>query len=243
MATKWGPNIVRDGLVLYLDAANTRSYSGSGTTWSDLSSEGHNASLINGPTFSGSWQGALVFDGSNDSALITNFSHTNLFGAGTIEMWYKLSNNDSNDMLIDIHHPDGASSPYAERDFFSIRANWSGNNTAAYYTDDSGTFSSLYFTSAVSGNAAVSSWNHIGYTVDLNASTKKVLYEYGLQVNSSTDSLGAWSTDISQIRIANGTMQWYPMAGYISVVRIYSKALTATEMLQNYNAHKGRFGL
>lgn len=61
-----GPNIVTDGLVLYLDAANTKSYPGSGTTWNDLSGNGNNGTLINGYIFNSIGNGNLVFDGSND---------------------------------------------------------------------------------------------------------------------------------------------------------------------------------
>jgi len=67
MAGNVAPNTVTDGLVLYLDAANTRSYPGTGTTWSDLSRGGNNGSLINGPTFNGGNGGSIVFDGTNDS--------------------------------------------------------------------------------------------------------------------------------------------------------------------------------
>ena len=61
-----GPNIVEDGLVLALDAGNTKSYPGSGTTWTDLSGKGNNGTLTNGPTFDSGNGGAIFFDGGND---------------------------------------------------------------------------------------------------------------------------------------------------------------------------------
>ena len=66
MAFSYSPKIVTDGLVLYLDAANNRSYPGSGTTWTDLSRGGNNGTLTNGPTFNGANGGSIVFDGTND---------------------------------------------------------------------------------------------------------------------------------------------------------------------------------
>ena len=66
MAFSYSPKIVTDGLVLYLDAENTRSYPGTGTTWSDLSRDGNNGTLTNGPTVDSGNGGSIVFDGSND---------------------------------------------------------------------------------------------------------------------------------------------------------------------------------
>ena len=64
MASAAGPNIITDGLVLHLDAANTNSYPGSGTTWTDISGEGHNGTLDNGPTFSSGNMGYISLDGT-----------------------------------------------------------------------------------------------------------------------------------------------------------------------------------
>ena len=66
MALAHSPRIVRDGLAFYLDAANTKSYPGSGTTWTDISGKGNDGTLTNGPTFSSDNLGSIVFDGSND---------------------------------------------------------------------------------------------------------------------------------------------------------------------------------
>ena len=65
MSTRYNPSIVRDNLTLYVDAANTKSYSGSGTTWTDISSKNHDGTLTNGPTFSSDNLGYLLFDGTN----------------------------------------------------------------------------------------------------------------------------------------------------------------------------------
>ena len=66
MAFNYSPKISTDGLVLCLDAANTKSYPGSGTVWSDLSRGGNNGTLTNGPTFNSGNGGSIVFDGVND---------------------------------------------------------------------------------------------------------------------------------------------------------------------------------
>ena len=71
MATDYNHSIVTDGLVLCVDAANTKSYPGSGTTWTDISGKNHNGTLINGPTFSSDNMGGIVFDGSNDAVTLS----------------------------------------------------------------------------------------------------------------------------------------------------------------------------
>ena len=79
MAGIVAPNIVTDGLVLYLDAANTKSYASGSTAWNDLVGI-NNGTLVNGPTFNSANGGSIVFDGSNDyvsttyNAVLTNFT-------------------------------------------------------------------------------------------------------------------------------------------------------------------------
>lgn len=84
MATNYNPQIVTNGLVLCLDAANTKSYPGTGTAWTDLSGLGNNGTLTNGPTYSSANNGSIVFDGVDDRVDTFNASSlTNM----TIEMW------------------------------------------------------------------------------------------------------------------------------------------------------------
>ena len=66
MGLAHSPSLVMNGLVLALDAANPKSYPGSGTTWTDLSGRGNTGTLTNGPTYSSANGGSLVFDGTND---------------------------------------------------------------------------------------------------------------------------------------------------------------------------------
>ena len=81
------PNIVTNGLILYLDAANRISYPGSGTTWADLSANVSSLTLTGTPTYSVDNQGILVFNGSTQYASIA--SYTDLIAAGnfSIDVW------------------------------------------------------------------------------------------------------------------------------------------------------------
>ena len=84
MALAHSPHIVRDCLVLYLDAANTKSYPGSGTAMTDMSGKGNHGTLTNGPTFSSDNNGSIVLDGTNDYISTINLSSFTTF---TIQMW------------------------------------------------------------------------------------------------------------------------------------------------------------
>ena len=86
MAASAGPDIVEDGLVLYLDAGNEESYPGTGTTWKDLSGNGNDGTLTNGPTFSGDNTGGITFDGSNDYVDCGDIDITSSF---TLSVWFK----------------------------------------------------------------------------------------------------------------------------------------------------------
>ena len=88
MAVSAGPKIVKDGLVLCLDAGNSESYPGSGTTWTDLSGNGNNGTLTNGPTFNTGSLGSISFDGINDYCDVGN-TLTNGFTEMTISVFAK----------------------------------------------------------------------------------------------------------------------------------------------------------
>ena len=88
MAGIGGPDIITDGLVLYLDAANSKSYPGSGTTWKDLSGKGNDSALTNGPNYRSTGMGSFLFDGTDDySTLPYNSSMDNDYT--TVSVWIK----------------------------------------------------------------------------------------------------------------------------------------------------------
>ena len=95
MSTRYNPSIVRDNLVLYLDAANTKSYPGSGTTWTDISRKGTDGTLTNGATFNSDNMGRIVFDGTNDYVDITSLPVISSTSAMTMEAWVNVDNLDN----------------------------------------------------------------------------------------------------------------------------------------------------
>ena len=90
MGLSHSPSLVLSGLTLCLDAANTKSYVGSGTTWTDLSGNSNTGTLTNGPTYSSANGGSIVFDGTNDYATISFNSVFNVTSNPfTVIVWNK----------------------------------------------------------------------------------------------------------------------------------------------------------
>ena len=220
-----GPNIVTDGLVLALDAANTKSYISGSATWNDLSGNGNSGSLTNGPTFSSANGGSIVFDGSNDYLSTTcSIEAATSNNLQTFCSWlYGTSNNNS---------------------FFGSSAGSAGQfHLILTFSSGQLQFGNSYF-GGIGGesiiNVAVSAnstWNY-GCVVKTAAQTFDVYFNGSkvitgatkLANNSSTFSLGRWwITQYVPSRIAN--------------VQVYNRALSASEVLQNYNGQKSRFGL
>jgi hypothetical protein len=219
--------IITSGLVLYLDAGNTASYAGSGTTWTDLSSSGNNGTLTNGPTYSSSNGGSIVFDGSND--IVSSFS-TQISGTGskTISSWIKLNTTSRAGIA--------GTRSLAEWGW-GFTANRSGVGTLDFY-DTQG--SSLSAAAGLGTNI----WYHV--TVTFDDSRIVTLYVNGSQVAISSTPFAALNASTFNGVIGNEDEYtnpfYHPFRGNIAQVAIYNRALTAAEVLQNYNALSPRFG-
>jgi hypothetical protein len=226
MAFFHSPRIVTDGLVLALDAANSLSYPGSGTTWTDLSGKGNNGTLVNGPTFSPTNGGSIVFDGTNDYISFPN--NTNLDSqAITMESWSNPGEVFQNGFLFE---KGAVNTQYSN--FF--------NGDGTFYFRTMG-LSNQDLTFYIPSYISVNTWNHIVCTY---GSGVKTIYINGSQVAQSTGVTGTISTDTTGLFIgAYGPGTGYFLNGKIAESRVYNKALTASEVQQNYQALKTRFGL
>ena len=233
MSNNYGPRIVNDGLVLCLDAADSNSYPGSGTTWKDLSGNENNGTLTNGPTFSFNNAGTLVFDGSNDYATILNSSSLKPVSAMTIESFCYIQNNSTTWASL-IQYPylsTSHSSPFFEWGLYLNMA-------------------SRFFHSRIDGVTAVSSnssawnfneWSHIVLTY---SSSVVKFYTNGVYVGGGgVASSISYNNPNNNILIGRNASAGEPFEGRIGFLKIYNKALSSNEIIQNYNATKGRFGL
>ena len=226
MAFFYSPNVVTDGLVFAVDAANKKSYPGSGTTWSDLAGS-NNGTLTNGPTFDSGDGGSFDFDGTNDYVSFSNF--TSLASTGTVCQWFKPAISWSN------------SNPSPTMRLSGIHTNWEFGRTNAgvggAFAFDLGASTMVTTAQRTWSNSL---WYNMVVTWDTGANTSKVYI--GGTLNNSGTATNSSSTGTFEIgRSPGGTTQVWN--GNIASVKYYNKVLTATEILQNYNALKGRFGL
>ena len=218
MSTKYSPQIVTSGLVLALDAANKVSYPGTGTGWYNLSGTIHSGSLKNGPTFNGGNGGSIVFDGVDD---YVNNSQLTITGNQSFSWgaWIR---------------PTATGTPV----FFGN--NSTGLGMVSYWDSANnkvrvGTWG---FDRLTSGTTILpSTW---GYTFWTWNGTTLTSYTNGIADGTAT----GFSFNISNIytTIGNAVNSQY-FNGRISQTFIYNRALSATEVFQNYYATKVRFGL
>ena len=229
MAGKVGPDISENGLVLYLDAGNRASYSGSGTTWTDISGNSNNGTLTNGPTFSAGNLGSIVFDGINDGVdVLNNFG--SIQNNVTFETFVKLNGSQNTKIFVSNYtQVSGASG-------CGIGIQDGVNNVVKFFTGNLGTTNTLYSTTTLSNNV----YYHIVGTYN---GSSKILYVNANNEASATISNAINNTSVlASIGYVTYLSAQY-LNGNIAIARIYNRALSATEVLQNYNAVKRRFGL
>jgi hypothetical protein len=224
MSLSRGPKVVTNGLVLCLDAANKNSYRGTGTTWTDLSGNSNNGTLTNGPTFNSTNMGVIVFDGTND--YVSSFP-TQISGVGSKTICaFIYPTTTSRAGICGIRNS-------SDGWVFTINRNASGNLT---YFHTTGT------AVEVSAGISINNWVQVCVTYSTITSTV-ILYKNGYQVGSTATSVstivGSSFKGVIGDEDASITT---PFKGNISNLQIYNRDLSATEVLQNYNATKSRFG-
>ena len=220
MSTNYNPRIVTDGLVLALDAANSRSYSGTGTTWSDLSGNGNTGTLTNGPTYNSANAGSIVFDGVNDRIDLAQIDNTTEL---SLEGWHKFT---------------ASSFPS-----FSgiVSKDVSGNRIFQLNLMTGKLQSHLGAGMTASTAVPLNTWYHFGFTS--SSVGNSILYVNAVSVAVSGGQIAANSANIP-IHIG-GYNNGIASGGSkeISRVNMYNRALTAAEVAQNFNATRGRYGI
>ena len=216
--------IVTDGLVMCIDAANTRSYSGSGITVNGLVG-GIGATLVNGVGFTTSNNGLFVFDGTNDRILFPFNSSLDISGSITLESYiYPTAYNLFAGGFI-LCKP---SSYYLEL---------GGNGKLRVY------FYSLSSEGYHESNSTVSlnTWSYVAVTRDSTNSTINLFINGNLDRTLSSITGNIRVQQNYPLMIGSFQDNSYALTGKVSFGKIYNRALSAQEILQNYNATKGRF--
>ena len=245
MGLKHHPRVVTNGLIYYLDAANTRSYSGSGLTANGLIG-GINATLVNGVGFSSANNGSFFFDGTNDQISTADIDLTST-NKVTVSCWVKVLN-----------YREVSSSSNIVFEFSSDYNSYTGSFVVAF-ADGSGINSSLYpvvlgirspgYNYAGYSKTLVNdlSWHHWGCIFDTSLSgNETVLYIDGVSraaVITPLQSDNSGNFGNFKLFIGNRDSSSYPANCNIGQIQVYNRALSAQEVLQNYNATKKRYGL
>jgi hypothetical protein len=237
-ATEFNENvvdIVRNGLVLNLDAGNLASYPGSGTTWTDVSGNGNTGTLTNGPTYSSTNGGYLSFNGTNQYVIANNTSLNSQFSNTSVShfMWI---------------YPTGAGSLVSELGQTTINTGWTDSNIEI---NASGAFSfSTWHGSltnrVVSSNLSFNTWYYVGFAYD---GTTLTAYINGVSIGTTTFTRQAPYNNGFQTHYALFATQSQNMGtggygvGRCAAFSVYNRGLTAAEVAQNYNALATRYAL
>jgi hypothetical protein len=233
MSGKIGPDINENGLVLSLDAANYKSYTGSGTTWRDLSDNSNNGTLTNGPTFNAANMGAIVFDGTDDKVTIS-MNSSFIYGVSpfSLNAWIYVLGNQSQFSAGFIW-----TQTISGRNYFTMGYH---NSNYMFFTYGDGGGTSV-FTDA--GTVSQNTWINVCYSRLGTGSNQFLIYINGVQKVSGTVSYD-FNNDSYTPTIGQYSHNGLPFYGKIANLSFYkSRGLTASEVLQNYNAVKSRFGL
>jgi hypothetical protein len=241
-----GPRIVTDGLVLCLDAGNSKSYSGSGTSWNNLATTG--SIILNaGQSFSTNNKGYIVFNGTTD-AIFPSTTHSYLSSSCLETTIYSVAHSGAgNKTIIGYRHNAGYVSPTIG----SIYLN--GNTLSASVI----TTTQVYRIATSSLPVVSGQWYHICLNKDTTNGSLE-LFVNGISRGSQTfdvttyaqwpssgNYIGANILDIGKSTNTNSGQGWSAdyFNGYYSNIKLYSRILTSGEILQNYNSIKGRFNL
>jgi hypothetical protein len=231
MATQYSfGRIITDGLVLSLNAADKNSYPGSGTTWTDMSGNGNNGTLTNGPTFSSANGGSIVFDGVDDFVNVPNNSSLNS-SIGTACIWFKYTSTTGPNPATLIGKHDTLGSAEGWNMFV-----FSDGSIGAQIKNNAGGATNSAVTSAYPANT----WCNAILVFTSGASYS--IYINGILIDSG--SCISFGVSTQPLRLIDSVdTYWGAMAGSVALAQLYNRALTASEVLQNYTAQKSRFGL
>lgn len=252
MAISGGPNIITDSLILAIDGANPKSYPGSGTVWGDISGEGNNITLINGPTFDTDNGGNILFDGINDWG---SFSELNVSPPWTVDITFRtnrtaaldtfrqtlLGNDSPTAGLIRLYSNQSSGTSRTRIVLIMRTATNTGRTVNGYISP----FGSNY----VDPNLQDEFWKDKIFNLTIAVVPAGVTRQSGyyfylngeFKVRANVDATDNINLVTSQLGSRESTLDYF--SGNIFSTRIYDRDLTDEEVLQNYNATKTRFGL
>jgi len=242
MAFNYSPKPVIDSsLVLYLDAANPKSFVSGGTVWTDISKTANRGTLTNGPTFNSSNGGSIVFDGIDDYVEFGDVLDLGTNSA-TINVWLKINSSWASGTKYFVSKALATTQDYRYAFGFTqtrqLRGFVQGNGGADIIPNTNTTLNlnQWYMCTMVINRASIIEL-YIDGIIQSVDSTATISQWNGLDFQSTNPfKVGSYTA-------ADNTSVFIPLPGNIAITQMYFRALSASEVRQNYNALKGRFGL
>lgn len=237
MAFHYSPKIVTDGLVFYVDAANPKSFVNGNTTWNDLSRSGNNGVLTNGPTFDSGNGGSIVFDGLNDYVEFLTNNNLNSSTDITLSVWVRWTSNLAT-FMFPISKQVTTGSTIRQYAFYLRNQT---NNKTLTLTTDNGSGGNTQSNSTIS--IPFNTWALMTVSIKSGQVNSSKFY-----VNDTPETISNTHTIYGDSNATlflgrRGEDNNYHWNGNIGPVFIYNRVLTDSEVKQNYNALKTRFGL
>lgn len=230
MAYFRGPNLVTNGLVFCLDAANPKSYVGNGLTWSDISlGSTFSGTLFNGVSFTSSYYGNMDFDGSSAYG---SFGSNSITGTAplTIGGWLNVRTHSTFGIAAMIGNGNTGQMMYIGYSF---------NNSGGGVSNTIG--GGLYGSNFGSGVSASTGWHDVVITFSGGSGATFSMYVDGSLKLTASMTPNILSTSIYLGKANTGTQYYYN--GSIGGFRVYNRCLSSSEVLQNYFATKSRYNL
>ena len=215
--------VVTTGLQLYLDAGNASSYPGSGTAWTDLSGNSRDGTLTNGPTYSATNGGSIVFDGTNDYVQCTGSLTVT---AATFVTWIRRNGNQG--------QYDGI---LFSRGTNTTGMNFQASNQLGYHWNDAG--NTYNWQSGLTIPDAT--WCMIAVSVTSTSATAYLCQTGG--TTTATNTVNHASSVLNDIKLALDDAASRYFNGNIAIAQLYNIALSAGQISTNFEADRGRFGV
>ena len=223
MALGHGASIVRNGLVLHLDAANKKSYPTTGTAWNDLSGNGRNGTLTNNPSYSSLNSGSIIFDGTDD---FVQCSGSVTATEATFLCWIRRNGDQGGYDGILLSRGSSVTGMMFQS---SNQLAYVWNNAINTYTWNSGlTVPDL-------------TWCMVAVSVTSTSATAYLCQSSG--ITSATNTVSHTSTTLDDIKLGQDDFGGRLFTGNIAIAQLYNRALTAAEVSQNFEAIRGRYGV
>jgi hypothetical protein len=222
---------------LALDAANIRSYPGTGTTWTDLTGNGYNGTLTSA-TYSSADGGTIAFNGTNSYVLFSNTTTIlNGLSAASMNMWINVTRRSGGGVR---YQAIAGWRDDTDTDFYFLLLDSSGATVNTEFR----TRTSTTYDIAVDYTSYFGKWKYISV---IASSNRTDLYIDGALVGSNTSKTGTFGASSNQLRIGTDSafpsLVTYPMQGNMANFSAYNRALSAAEVQQNYKAQKSKFNL